>query len=85
MLIGDRGILSEALKHRNFQGRPKAAVFKIRGVAGGQYVGITANEGKSWGEIRGFAVRGLKELGLGHGTMEETVVEAAWDVAEYFR
>lgn len=86
LLVGDRDAVKEICDHKNVQGRPPMPCLRLRGVAGGQYVGVTGNENsensEGWSEMRKFAGQAMRELGVGGTAFETELVASASKLAE---
>ncbi|XP_063216363.1 methyl farnesoate epoxidase-like [Bacillus rossius redtenbacheri] len=73
LLVSGLSEVREALAKPEFQGRPLGAIRELED----DRTGIVFLEGRQWQEHRRFALRHLRELGMGRHAMERCVTEEA--------
>ncbi|XP_043191071.1 methyl farnesoate epoxidase-like [Amphibalanus amphitrite] len=72
--------IKEACSMPEFSGRPNVFAFLVRSYQ--QKLGIVFNDGATWSEHRRFALRHLRDLGLGKNSMESTVLDEFEELAK---
>ncbi|XP_034255752.1 methyl farnesoate epoxidase-like [Thrips palmi] len=83
VVVSGAAAVREVLTHSAFDGRPDGFFFRLR--CFGERLGVVFTEGEHWQEQRRFAVRVLKQFGLGGRSMEEQVAEEAAELVTALR
>ncbi|XP_069701146.1 methyl farnesoate epoxidase-like isoform X2 [Periplaneta americana] len=71
VVVFGHDLVRHVLTREEFDGRPDSFFIRLRAMGGRR--GITFTDGGLWHEQRSFALRHLKQLGLGRGPMEALV------------
>lgn len=78
ILVSGPDAIREALNKPEFQGRPTSAIHKLEN----RKLGVVFTEDDFWKEQRRFALRHLRELGMGKREMETVIHEEIRDLVE---
>ncbi|CAL4063130.1 unnamed protein product [Meganyctiphanes norvegica] len=80
IVISDFHIIKAAFGNPDIQGRPNFYSFKL--FKNFKNLGIAVSEGKVWQNGRRFAMRHLKEFGMGKSSLEETIQHEAKELIQ---
>jgi cytochrome P450 len=73
VVLNDAKSIREAFKEDAFAGRPMNKFFLQ--FTGGKQQGVVGSVGHAWTEQRRFALKGLRDFGVGKNTMESIITE----------